>query len=451
MAAPWSGWERVFVGSVTLVGLALRLVGYTVAPDRHDTPDEVQFAWAGISVLRRQPPTSWSYLPEYHAPLWLVTPDGIGWPLVTPWFDHPPLFGLLVGGAALLSGATSLASVTTAAIRLPSILLAVACIPLAFVLARRVGGRVPAVLGTALFATAPVAVLFGRSVEPEALLAPLLLVALIAVHRLMTGEGGRGTLAVLALACVLAPLAKVPGVAVGGACGVILFMGGRPKAALVAVGGAALGLAAFGAYGAAYDWNLFVGVFGEQAAHRTGVSGAIDFIADPAGLNRRAHDGWWLLGWMAVGLLLVRDRLSPAQALLAWPAVAYAAAMLVMTDERVTTFGWYRIAVYPVLYLAAGWLAQALLRRRPSPVATIAVLITGGTSVGVAPLPGAIAPTVAAALMAIVIGLLALASWRPESARLQTIGRLTARGALGLVLVGNVAGSLGLESGYLRL
>ena len=440
----------MLVAGLTLLGLALRLLGYTVAPDRHDTPDEVQFAWAGISVLRCQAPTSWSYLPEYHAPLWLVTPDGIAWPLVTPWFDHPPLFGVLVGASALVSGASDLASVTTAAIRLPSILLAVACIPLVFVLGRRVGGRVPAALGSALFATAPVAVLFGRSVEPEALLAPLLLVALIAVHRLMTGEGGRGTLAILFSCCLLAPLAKVPGVAVGGTCAVILCMGGRPKAALAAVGGAALGLAAFAAYGAAYDWNLFVAVFREQAAHRTGLTGAIDFIADPAGLNRRARDGWWLLGWMAVGLLLVRDRLSPAQLLLAWPAVAYAAAMLVMTDERVTAFGWYRIAVYPLLYLAAAWLTQSLLRRRPSPVATIAVLITGGTSVGVL-LPGTTAPTLAAALMAIVIGVLGLASWRPESTRLQSAGRLTARVALALLLAGNVAGSLGLESGYLRL
>jgi len=449
--APWSVWERPLLSAIALLGLILRLVDYTVAPDRHDNPDELQFAWVGMSVLRGHAPTSWSYLPQYHPPAFLTTPDGLAWPLVSPWFDHPPLFGLLVGAAALLAGAADYASVTTAAIRLPSILLATACIPLGFVLARRVSGRVPAFLGSAIFATAPVAVLYGRSVEPEALLAPLLLVALVAVHRLLTGEGGRGTLAVLLACCFLAPLAKVPGVAVGGTCAVVLLARGRPRAAAAAMFATLLGLLAFAAYGAAYDWGLFVAIFREQAAHRLGVMGAVDFISDPVGLNRRLRDGWWLAGWLAVGIALFRSRSSPAQWLLAWPAVAYAATMLVMADDRVTVFGWYRITIYPLIYLAAGGLVQLVLRSRPSVPAVVVVFVTGGASAGAAWLSGGAGPNIAAVLMTAVIAVLVVANWRPDAAPWQAVARVTARAAVLGLLVGNVAVSLALGTNYLRL
>jgi len=41
-----------------------------------------------------------------------------------------------------------------------------------------------------------------------------------------------------------------------------------------------------------------------------------------------------------------------------WPAAAYAATMLVMAGERqIEAYGcWYKVMVYPEIYLAAGWL-----------------------------------------------------------------------------------------------
>ena len=106
---------------------------------------------------------------------------------------------------------------------------------------------------------------------------------------------------------------------------------------------------------------------------------AFEFITAPAGLNQHFRDPWWLLGWLAVALVAVRERDRSAGLYLAWPLAAYAAGMLVMSDSRVTGFGWYRITVYPEAYLLAG-LAVWQLFRQPQLGWACLVLITGGAA-----------------------------------------------------------------------
>jgi len=437
------------VSLVLILGLGLRLYHYTDAPQFHDNPDEVQFAWAGLSLLTDHVPQSWSFFPEYSTHTWLVTPNGFSYPLVKPWLDHPPVFAVLTGGAAWLAGERQFIDVTAASVRLPPIWLSATTVVLTYLLARRLLGRGPAIASSLLLATAPGAVLFGRSVEPEALLAPLLLAALLAAHRLLMKDGGRGSLAVLLACCALAPVVKVPGVAIGGAIALALALNHRWRLGLATLAASIAGLLLFALYGALLDWQLFVAVFQQQAAHRTGVMGAFEFIVEPAGLNRRFRDPWWLLGWIAIGAILWPRRRTMAADLVAWPVVAYAAAMLVMTDQRVAFFGWYRIAVYPLVYLAAGYLVWRAAAA-PNPGNVLLVLITGGAAASAAWLGGSTAlglavGTLAAAIMAVVLVSLLVAGHRPTLARAVTVV------VLGLVLLGNLVVSAQLARLYLLL
>jgi len=447
------GWLRadwLFLVAVLLLALGLRLYQYTDAPRFHDNPDEVQFAWAGLSLLTQHAPQSWSYFPEYGHYTWFVTPDGYSYPLVQPWLDHPPLFPLVTGAAAWLAGERSFVDITAAPIRIPVIWLSLIAIALMYALGRRVLGQRAAMIAAVLFATAPGAVLFSRSVETEALLAPLLLAALLAVHRLLSGDGGRGSIALLVACCALAPLVKVPGLAVGGSAAIVLLAERRWRLALIAVGAAVLGLAVFALYGLWQNWSLFVAIFQEQAAHRTGVMGAFEFIIEPAGLNRRFSDPWWLLGWIGVGALLAtrlarRARLN----VVAWPIVAYAATMLVMADVRVAYFGWYRIAIYPLVYLAAGYLVWRVLTA-PSPAGVGLLLITGGAAAAAAwfggPTTLRIATgTLVAVLLAAILGSLAILRSNPRAARAITAALLV------LIGVGNIIVSLQLSRLYLQI
>jgi hypothetical protein len=209
---------------------------------------------------------------------------------------------------------------------------------------------------------------------------------------------------------------KVPGLAVGGIAAVALLASGRWRLALAAAGAAVAGLLAYVLYGALVDWQLFLRILQLQGNNRVGVMSAFNFIADAAGVNRRLRDGWWLLGWIGVGVWLAAGRRAREQLVLAWPVVAYALAMMVLAGEVLTgQYGWYRIILYPLVYLAAGNLAWRAIVA-PSLAGLGVVLALGGAtaaqwSLGRPWVPNAV---LLAVLIAGVLLPAAIAGWRRE-------------------------------------
>jgi hypothetical protein len=403
------------IGLTLLLGWALRLHDYTLAPGFLDNADELQFAWAGLTLITSGDSYSWSYFPAY--PHVTALPAyGTSFPMVHHWLDHPPGFSLVVGGLAWLFGDRQLLDVTAGQIRLLPIATGSLSIVLAYVLGSRVLGAAPALIGALLLATAPGAVLLSRQVEPECLLAPMLLGVLIVCQRLLDGGPHRALVLLLLALALTAPLLKVPGVALGGIAAAILLVAGRWRLAIAVLGAAAVGLLAYVAYGAWVDWPLFVKIFQLQERNRTGVLPAFDFIADAAGVNRRLRDGWWLLGWIGVGLWLVRGRRSPRELLLAWPLAAYALTIAVMAGEIQTAqYGWYRVILYPEIHLAAGYLVWQAVSR-PTLGRLGLVLALGGATAAEFSLgrPWVPHPVLLGALLVAVLLPVLLAAWRPE-------------------------------------
>lgn len=448
----WSLWEIGALVSTIAVGAFLRVHDYWLAPLQVDNQDELAWAWAGLTLITRHVPYSWSYLPSYHD-VTALEYAGTTFPIIHPYLDHPPLFNLVVGGWAWLQGARDLTDVTIAMIRPVAITLGLLSLLLTYVLVRRVMGRQTALAATVLLATAPVAVLFSRQVESEALLTPLLLAALIICHRLLTREGKGWAVAALVLVCVAGSLTKVPGVAIGIGAGAVLVGAGRWWPGILAVAGGVAGLLLYGAYGALIDWHQFLLVLQDQEARRHGVMAAYEFIAAPAGLGRGIRDGWWILGWIGLGAILASRAKGQAR-LLVWPALVFALAMMLMADERlVVRFGWYRIPIYPLAYCGAGYLAW-LAFRRVDFAAMLAVLLLGGATAaalasGATPwMPPAWA-LAAAAAVPLVPAVLAQAV--PDAPRLRTLARGTIAVALGVLLLLNVVESFQLAQVYTQL
>jgi hypothetical protein len=441
------------VGLLLLLALVLRLNGLGEVPGITDNADELQFTWAGLNLIEHADAYTWSYFPAYPSHTTFEA-FGTGYPMVHHWLDHPPLFALVMGGWAWLLGTREMAAVDPAQIRLLPVAFSLAALLLAYLLGRRVLGSGPALAAGLLLATSPAAVLLSRQAEPESLQAPLLLGALLLVARRLDGTCGRFWVVGLALISFAAPLLKVSGVAVGGACAVVLLARGYWKAAVVAAGAAALGLLAYAAYGWAVDWPLFLRVVAEQNANRVGVMSGFDFIAEPAGVNRRLRDGWWLLGWIGIGLWMLARR-GRRELLLAWPAAAYVATMVVLAGERqVEQYGWYKVILYPEVYLAAGfllWWAAA----SPSLSRLALVLSLGGATATQLWLNGAQPwipnPVLAVALMGAVLLPAALAAWPRAGAWAPGLARGVAAAAAAVLLLGNVAESARLESILTRL
>jgi 4-amino-4-deoxy-L-arabinose transferase-like glycosyltransferase len=444
------------LGVVAITGLALllRLHGLTSAPLFTDNLDEIQFAWAGMNLIQHGDAITWSYYPGYPS-YQAFTAFGVTVPVVHHWMDHPPLFSLLIGGWVWLLGARDMTGFNAVEVRLVPVVCSTLTVPLVHLLGRRFIGAGAAMVGALLLATAPAAVLFGRVAEPESAQAVLLLIALLLTARALDGRAGAGTVAALLVCVVAAPLMKVSGVAVAGICGVILAASGRWKLAGLLVVGGALGLLLFAVYGAVVDWGQFVRTWSVQAGNRIGVMSAFDFITASAGLNRRLRDGWWLLGWIGLGLLAAR-RLGRRELFLVWPAAAYAATILVLAGEKeVEQYGWYRVIVYPELYLAAGWLAWEAVRRRSLPLLTLLLALggatatnwwLGGSSTAWVPNPLLLCVLIGAALLPAVLVL-----WRPDDRRTRRIAGWVGGAALAVIALGGTIESLQLDRFFYRM
>jgi 4-amino-4-deoxy-L-arabinose transferase-like glycosyltransferase len=448
----WATWEVFFVTLAVGAACILRLHDLELAPSPKDNWDEVAFAWSGLTLITRHVPYGWSFLKAYH-PTYLAL-NGTTYPMVHPYLDHPPLFSLLIGGEAWLLGARNFADVTATMIRPVAVVLSTLSTYLAYVLGRRVLPRGAALVGVAILATAPVAVLFGRQVESENLLAPLLLLALILVHRLLSGEGSRWAMAGLVVCCVAASLTKVPGIAVGVACALLLALNGRWRLGLVAVAAGIAGLLLYAAYGALVDWQVFLAVLKAQSGRREGVMGAYEFIVAPAGIGKRIRDGWWVLGWLGLGALLIGRRRPPA--LLAGAALVFTATIMVLASESlVIRYGWYRIAVYPLVYVAAGYVCWQAIKGEALPL--LAMLALGGAAAASFGLSARTtdewAPS--ALVESLILGVLMLpsiaAAVRSDLPRLRSVAQAAAITTVCVILVLNIIETLRLADIYILI
>ena len=451
----WAGWELAGLVLVTAVGFLLRLNGYDRAPLFMDNADEVQFAWAGLNMILHGDAITWSYFPAYGRPD-VLSAYGTNFPIVHHWLDHPPLFSLIVGGWVWLLGVRDMTAVTALQVRVLPVLFGTMTIPLAQLLGRPLLGRRAALLGALLLATAPGAVLLSRNAEPESLQAVLFLVALLLTLRAVRGSVGPWSVAALLACCLAAPLLKVSGMSIGGVCAVILAAGGRWRLAAAAAAVTLVALLGYLVYGALVDWQLFTRVIAGQAANRIGVMAGFDFIASPSGINRRLRDGWWLLGWIGLGLMLARGR-RWRELFLVWPAAAYVVTMVVLAGERqVEQYGWYRVILLPEVYLGAGWLAWEAIGRRSLALLTLLLALGGATAtnwwLGGATTGWVPNPVLLGALLLAVLAPAALLALRREEWPAIDRWALWASGiAMGLMVAGNLIESLFIDLIFGRL
>jgi uncharacterized membrane protein len=460
----WRRWEVLALAGITLLGVALRFHLYTQAPLFTDNMDELQFTWLGLNLIEHGDAYTWSWFPDYASYLPLGA-FGTTMPMVHHWMDHPPLFGYIMGGWVWLLGDRNMLDVTPAQVRVLPVVWSSLTVPLVYLLGRQLVGVGPALVGGLLLATSPAAVLMGREAEPESLQAVLLLVALVCTLRLVRDETTspnrqslRWSVGGLLLCCLTAPIMKVSGLAIAGICLVILVLHGRRRLAALTGAAAIAGLLFYVLYGFLVDWQLFLHILRSQAANRLGVMSGFDFIAGATGINRPLRDGWWLLGWISIGGLLLSFQSGDRrrELFLVWPAVAYAATMMLLAGEKqIQLYGWYKVIIYPEVYLAAGFLAWTVVRRASLAGLTLLLVLGGSTAtnwwLGGVEQNWVPNPIVLVGLVLAVIGPAVWAVLRrgDPGARLRAVQVATA--ALGFLFLGNVVESLILNVIFVRM
>jgi hypothetical protein len=359
--------ERVTLalGAIILLAAFLRFHDYALVPFHHETADEYQHAWEGWSLLHQGVPAAWSMFPDRYPMSDTVDFRWFGdrYVLVRPYFDHPPLFSLLVGLVTSIGQSATYTipwdflSGTLPLMRVVPILLSLAGILLLFRLARAYGvSERAALLATLVYATLPDIVLLHRLVKAESLLAILFMGAILAAHRHRLS--GRMTDA--AVAGILGGLSiwtKATGVAVVGVVLVLLLSARRFRGALVALGLAAGFLALYLVYAWSQDFGIFLKVIEAQSTSKwVGLESLQDLLTGKI-VTRYFGRGWYLWLLLCAGLAAFRKERG-----LLLPLAVYGTILALTADHRVI-YGWYRIPLFPFLCVAAGAALERILSR----------------------------------------------------------------------------------------
>lgn len=370
--------------ALVVLGLVLRLHDSDVRPPRNQPADEYAWSWAGISLLEKGAPTSWSWLQGYPTEK-RIEMRGNPYRMVTPWFDHPPVFALVMGAWLRLHGCVTAELDVDLRLmrRVPIALSAVTMLLLAWLVASR-SGLLAAGLALALYATAPPAVVGDRVVVAEALFVPVGLLALLAQFKMEEPDGKRRWGAVHFAAAALLPGIKLA------ACSISLFLvlhalaRGQKRTAFAAIAASIVGLLGVVAYGVALNKDIAWAVLTAQGGRFSGFNGLFELLFVSKSM---AQGPPWMPLLIGNALAL---RVTTHQHRGEWLGLGsvYALCMTFLVNQN-EVYPWYAAPMH-VMACAVVAVDVAQVWRTPNPMATVLVgaVATATTVSSVAHLSG---------------------------------------------------------------
>src|SRR3989338_7391303 len=203
------------------LGFLLRKDNLYTWPRHGATFDEFAWTWQGINIIQKGKPISWSSQPQYTNKKNLIYQGAAFW-IVTPYLEHPPVFGLVAGSFALLHGAKDMYSVTLGNIPPLALILGTLSIILVYFLTKELYDKKTALIASGLYATIPTIVVGSRLVQNENFFIPLWLFSLFLTTKFIKTKKPvyRN---IVALICGLLILAKIPWIAAAGSI-ILIFL-----------------------------------------------------------------------------------------------------------------------------------------------------------------------------------------------------------------------------------
>jgi 4-amino-4-deoxy-L-arabinose transferase-like glycosyltransferase len=312
------------------------------------TFDEYAWTWLGMNLIQNHIPESWSPHAQYTNRKHIVYQQA-NFNLVKPYLEHPPLFGLVAGSYALISGVKTPLEINIQSIRGLALLLGVLSIFILYVFAAEIYGYKIGLIAAAIYATVPTIVIGSRIVQNENFFIPLFLTSLLLTYRyIKTNKSFYRNLA--AIVCGLLILAKIPWIAAALSIVLILFYLKKYKDAFKFLAIVLPIFSLFFIYGAYYDWNLFISLWKLQLArYDLAFNSIFALFTSPYLVDRFMIDGWIYFGWFSIFLLSLKDFKKNYMVLL--PFLGYFA-IYVFGIPNEPSHGWYRYPFYPFLVIS---------------------------------------------------------------------------------------------------
>lgn len=338
----------IFIVFILLLGFVLRKHDLYTWPRLGATFDEYAWAWQGISLIKTGVPTSWSYHPQYKQRKLIIYQE-TNFIMVTPYLEHPPVFGLVSGGFALLNGAKGMFDLGLKNIRPLALILGTSSIALVYLLTKEFIDRKTALFSAFLYSTIPTIVVGSRLVQNENFFIPIWLLSLFLISKfLKTKKTVFRNLA--AILCGLLILSKIPWIAGALSITIILFYFKKFKDIPIFLAIVSLITFLYFVYGFYFDKNVFLGLWQLQLnRYDIGFTSIFALFQKPFLTDRFYLDGWIYFGWFSLLILMVKDFKKNIFILV--PVLSYFLIFLAgIPDEP--GHGWYRYPFYPFLIIS---------------------------------------------------------------------------------------------------
>lgn len=363
--------QKAIVLCVLSLGLLLKFHNYSVYPQRGATSDEYTYSFLGLSLLTRGVPISWSYFGAYKHHMDL-TIDRLYFPIVWPYFDHPPLNGILVASWALLNGERTFESIRLETIRLVPVALTTIGSVFLFLYIQSLYGFTTGLLALIIYSTATIMVVSSRVVMAENLLTPLFLFTLWYYDCAKKSVTMRSVL-LLGILSGLAFWTKELGIAVAlTLTSFAVYDRVKARRIFVVIFVTLASIGGYVSYGYHYDWNVFVSIVTAQATRVIGPQTFWMLTSTPVLINKVFYDGWYMFGFLCLFFCFsdVKRHIR-----LVLPFFVYFLLLLgSLTKEG--EMGWYMIPVYPFMAAGTAVVTRDMLQK-PTWITLVMLLIVG--------------------------------------------------------------------------
>lgn len=354
---------------IIILALGLRAYDYT-------TPtvlDEHAYTWAGLTLITEGTPTSWSWIEAYgpkeksirnlkgeYKESELIMWNNNGYRLVTPWFDHPPLFSTMMGAYAYATGTKEIYSLSPSTIRIPMLLLSIITLFILITLTKIWFNETIALLTGLFYATIPLFAISNRFTLAENLITPLFLASLL-LYEQYKKSNKQYLIYCIGLLAGLAALAKVPGIAAAATLITIIFLNDKKNKINNIITITTITAAIFSMYfiyGFIFNGELFLKVLTNQGSRIFITSIIANIITEPKLLESIFNEGWLLVGIFAFFYALIKKEVR-----IIIPTVITTATLIFFFTGN-TFRSWYLIPIYPFIAIALAFLFNDAIQNK---------------------------------------------------------------------------------------
>lgn len=341
-----------FVLAILYAGWIARYSHYAQWPREGATFDEYAWPWIGISLFTEGRPMSWSPHQQYNQGEIVVYRKN-AFRVVTPYLEHPPLFGIVSGGYAVLTGASGMYDeqyVNPANLRKLSLFFGMVSIVLLYFFVQSLYGTVTARIAAALYAVTPSIAVGSRLLQNENFMIPIWVLTLLLLKNYLDSKKKISLFFVAFLSGIMV-LAKIPWIVIGvSACGILVYHRKVKEAALIVLF-QIIFLLLFFLWGYYWDWDTFIGLWGLQLSrYNIGLNGILALFTLPHLTDRFFVDGWIYFGFFSIALLFKQAK---KHVFIIIPFLVYLLLYFWAIPGEAAQ-GWYKYPLYPFLTIASG-------------------------------------------------------------------------------------------------